>query len=259
MALTRTVHGTWTSDPFNSAAFVASSFTPTNASLLVALIYCLENGGSTNPAGDITLSATLADGTTDAGLTFTRQRYKGDTNSWTHGAAIFTAPYTLTSTAIRLKMQAGSRSIASWRSAALDYTGYNTGAPVGGGIAGVLANNGATSVTLDATPASTSEVVALLCAKQPFGGSGTPSVGSSFTQRHLINGGDGGLLLHSQTRGGSTSTTVDWADATSGSDYFSDTLGLAIEVKEAATGRSLSFNRGATFGKGSAFSGAFAC
>lgn len=123
---------------------------------------------------------------------------------------------------------------ASWTSGSnavmflVEVTGHNTSAPVTQSKIGSASTTGTTySLTLDASPASTSAVIAGLAHRSITGI--TP--GASFTELgDTTPSGSGNQRAQSQYDLTSATTTVDWSTLTDGNAR----LGMAIEVAEAA-------------------------
>lgn len=230
MALSRTDYGPYlASPPQGTGAFSTGSFTPPDNSLLVALVL----GGTDSPASENSYV------TTGGSLTWTKRvfetiTYSGDgllIQFWT--APVTTgASMTVTSTHTGIN----SYNMSIWPYA---YTGYDTGSPIGG----TASDNDATgtnSLTLSATPASTSEVIAALmlgsatATPTPPTTGVTVTAGSSFTailQQTITNSF---ARWQTQSRTSSTSTAVSWTTTTDASTPFDQRIYAAMEIKAAA-------------------------
>jgi hypothetical protein len=227
MALARTARLAQTSGLNHGAgAFTSSAFTPSNNSLLIVVASFVANG-DTGTEGNI---LTISDSAT---LTWTPIAVTTASPNWTYGIRAWSAPVT-TGASMTLTLDAGTEDVYLYRAVALDYTGYDTGSPIGGTIVGSDADgDGAASITLSSTPASASEVIAFVM-KVVSAGVGAVTPGSDFTE---LSGSDTGVsgwaAFQGQTRTGSTSTTVGWDDLDVGGSPLGATM-LAFEVKAAA-------------------------
>jgi len=209
MALTRTARGSAYGGA-GSDTVTTGSFTPSNNSLLVAFIGGIVFG----PPTDITIDDT-------AGLTWTRRGAGGDQSE--AACQIFTAPVT---TGVSMTVSGHIVEAEEISISVVEYTGHDTSAPVvqtkyGGGAS----NSGAHSITLDASPASSSEVLAGV---NTTNATAAITEGSGWTEVHEVAGGV--VDLETEARGSSTSVTVAWTTVTCSNEFTSG----AIEIKAAA-------------------------
>lgn len=211
---------------FGTGAFTTSSFTPPSNSLLVVAVLAIENAGtSTSFLAELTLASSN-------GLTFT-SRVETEASPTAFGLAIriWTAPV-VTGASMTLTIDCGTRSIGTYATSVVAYTGYDTSTPIGGVGSnfhdGITGTPTAASLTLNAAPATTSEV---------FGAAGmdkstaNATPGAAFTEIHdLFNSDWGGL--ETEIRTGSTSTTVDWVDLIPGGGTLFNygIVGLSVNV-----------------------------
>lgn len=218
MALVRTDVSSVTG--FNVTSIATAAFTPANNSLLVVQA-CLQSSSFA--------SLTISGGS----LTWTLQKSSGlSTDGFGHENFIWTAPVgTGASMTVTVSgMAAGGEGVVD----TAYYTEYDTGTPVGATAAGAQAASGSPfNITLSGAPALTSEVIG--CASgDTSGGASIIGVGSGFTtQFHTNNANDIDSL--SETRIGSTSTTVGWTSTSAGV-----LVGAAIEIRQASAGASVS-------------------
>lgn len=247
MALTRTDRlFEQSSASFGTGAYTSTAFTPSNNSLLVVRIGVQTNAGSAEPSASITVSG--------GGWTYTSQINNGSATFWARGFAVFTAPVG-TGASMQLSIDCDTVDVYQYWVHVVDYTDYDTSTPVGGKVSKVpTVTNGAESITLDATPASTSEVLAWLQADSSDGTGVT--VGTGWTEiQESTNVGDG--IQQVQIRTGSTSTTVGWDDVYTGPGTVIEIgMAAALEIKAAAAGGSVALSGSAmTSGIGSSSPG----
>lgn len=228
MALTRTNRDSIAGGSLANT-ITSHSFTPSNSSLLVVAVVGETDGGSQLRSSEMSISDSL--GT----LTWTK-RVHGDTGgggTYSPICAIWTAPVTTgASMTVSISNGGTGKSLHGGVIFVIDYTGYDTGTPTGATAANTMADDGAVSLTLSGTPASTSEVLGLLGHGVGGVGSITASPGSGWTEIYDLTYTDntGGEL---QALVGLGSTTVPWADSDQGGDGCYDTNGVALEIKEA--------------------------
>jgi hypothetical protein len=128
----------------------------------------------------------------------------------------------------------GTNYLATKFIALVDYTGYDTGSPIGVTAAEDMATNGADTAVLSGAPASTSEIFGGRGAGVDGTGTISATEGASHTEVYDM-GIDSFAGLQVQVRpAGSTSTSFSWADVASGTGTLYDDIGVAIEIKEAA-------------------------
>lgn len=213
-------HGTGT--------FTTSSFTPANNSLLLVIAYASGANNDALQGSDITI-------TDSAGLTWTTRETTTTHPNYGYGIRAFTAPVT-TGASMTLTLDAGAFDVHMWRVEVYEYTGHNAASPVGATAVGSDADgDDALTITLSASPASSSEVIAAVLVA--LGGTGVSvTVGTGWTE--IFDSAEAGWQnFQSQSRTGSTSTSVTWDDLDTGAP--ADTLGaaaLAVEIKEAVAG-----------------------
>jgi len=236
MALTRTTKlQTKSSAEFGYNAFTTSAFTPSNNSLLVVAISALEGAGTSEMASGVGgLNISIDD--VGADLTWTtRVTTLLTEGGWGYGTKIFTAPVT-TGVSMTIVADVATADIHDYFVEVYQYTGYDTGSPVGGSIVGTDADgDGAASITLSSTPAADSDVLAF--AILVLNTSGTPNVTEGAGWTELADQySDAWAQAQSQARTGSTSTTVAWADLQASGGGASGAALSAIEIKAAAGG-----------------------
>jgi hypothetical protein len=154
----------------------------------------------------------------------------GNSVSWTMGVKIWTAPVA-TGASMTLTLDAAARVSFHYSLVVVAYTGYDTGDPIGaiGTFLDEATPDGAQSLTLDAAPATTSEVLAMVGMDKESVGV-TP--GGGWSELYDVHAGSsGGAQV--QIRTGSTSTSVDWVDVHTGTGGIFKALGAAIEIKAA--------------------------
>lgn len=217
----------------NAYTYTTASFTPPASSLLVLVFHA---------ANDILAGADIRDGlsVSGGGLTWTRQLGPG--------AAILNAEFVTTgelwtapvggspaSMTITLSHSGNAQFASGVGTIVVDaYTGYDTVTPIGAKIDGDLGTNGSTpnALTLPSSPVTTSIVHA---DAETFSNANdsTASAGSGYTQvRNIQNAVNGNGTQETETRTGSTSTTVSWTTTSSGQTLWFN-WGFGIEIREA--------------------------
>lgn len=224
MALVRTNRASAIS---TANSVTTASFTPSANSLLVACV-----GGNSEGATPV---YTVSGGS----LTWTRRKSQwvtdGSGSGWDDQTEIWTAPVGASPSSMTVQVSSTATMDGIYIST-YDYTGYNTSSPVGATASGTRVEaDGAFSITLDGSPASTSEVIAVGGADNYLASAGavfTP--GSGWTQLYENNTSE--TFGHVQIRGSSTSTAVAWVqfDCTAGGYGFG--TAVAIEIKADAGG-----------------------
>lgn len=220
MALSRSSRYTGNSGTYyGTGAWTTSSFTPSNNSLLVAIAGLIENAGTTDPSGALTV-------TDSAGLTWTARANAGAATTWATGIRVWTAPVT-TGASMTVSFDCGTRNSYQYFGAIFDYTGYDSGSPVGvTGSDGAIAFDGADSITLSGTPAADSEVIGAIYKDN----GGTSTEGTGWTElADIINGNQS---MYVQSIVGLGSTSVPWVDTSE--PTATKIVGVAVEIKAGA-------------------------
>lgn len=228
MAVTSTVRiGVAPAAP-GTGSYTTASFTPNNSSLLC--VAAIGGGASTSLAN---WAPTIADslGT----LTWTQRISVTRTlTGWTYGTRIWTAPIT-TGASMTVTIDHGSEKIDALCVSVIDATGYDTSTPIGATASSNNIADGASSITLSASPASDSLVIAWLDVEMNTSGHAT-TPGTGWTELQDFGNATTLGYLQSQERTGSTSTTVAWGDTHTGAGSFFGASGGALEIKAAAGG-----------------------
>jgi hypothetical protein len=233
MALSRTAHGPYV---HATAGFVAqgtgpytsSSFASTSGSLLVVVVMAgTDNPGSGEPSYVLT----------GGGLTWTKRvasvvSYGGDGMM----VQIWTAPVT-TGASITLTVTHTGINSYNMGIYPFTYTGHDTTTPTGGKASG-SGNSGTNTLTLDATPASDSEVIAaiVVAANDGDAAGATIAPGSSFTELAEQTNTDSFAKRQTQARTGSTSTGVSWTTTTDAGGGYDQRVYAALEIKALSAG-----------------------
>lgn len=228
MALTRTdLHGSISgaSGFFGTGGYTTGSFTPPDSSLLVVGIAAMRH----TVGGDFSASLTVAD---SVGLTWTARKRVGDGADFGTGCAVFTAPVN-TGVSMTVTVDCGAESLAWYVVSIIAYTGHDTGTPTAatGSVtktAGFSTPEPAT-ITLDAAPASTSEVFGTIAASK-----GTPLAivnGTGYTELYDLSNTDWGDG-ESEVRAASTSTSFVWDDVRNTAAALFGYSAVAVEIKE---------------------------
>jgi hypothetical protein len=228
--------GNFSSGASHGTGEFSNSITTVDNSFLVLMMWATLIGTSTtNWDTDLGLSG--------GSLTYTQQiNQRAVSGGNIGGIKCITAPVT-TGATFNLVADCGAGNVFLYRVSAWYYTGHDTGSPVGG-IAQGAENpmSGAVSITLNATPAATSSVLAAL---GMFSDNVDITEGGDFTELVDFTAAAGTFAdFELQHRTGSTSTTVAWTTATS--SFGSDGHAVGIEIKEAAAAAGRTIGSGLT-------------
>lgn len=223
MTLTRTTLATYGAAINTAGGWTSGSFTPADGSLLVACVSGMHDWGSTDPSADFTISDS-------AGLTWTRGVYYGDASSWSMGGAIFTAPVT-TGVSMTVSADCAARAMYSGSIVVLGFTGHDTSSPIGATGTVTGPTNGAATITLSGTPASTSQVVGQLVID--LAGAPDTVVGADYAE--IVELDMSGSAAEVMVRTANVaSTSFGWDDVDGGSASIYKSAGMAVEVREAS-------------------------
>jgi hypothetical protein len=224
-ALTRTTFPTTFASArgASNTAVTTAAFTTSNSSLLVVIGGMLADNSAANRPTGLTISSSPT-------LTWTRQLTTGNPVQWGYGIAIWTAPVTSgASTTVTIGMGTDLNNDIYIKP--LGYTNYKTATPIGGTATGTDANGtGPASITLSSTPASTSEIIAVL-SSVVNSGTATITPGSTFTEMDE-QGETGWGYFEVQTKTGTTSTTVDWVDVGASASAPLEAMLCALEIQK---------------------------
>jgi len=229
-------------NPHGTSGYTTAAFTPSNASLLVVQVGGQTAGGS----GDIGAAFTISD---TAGLTWTPRANAAMTGSFATGTRQWTAPVT-TGVSMTVTVDCGANDIAQYLVSIVDVTGYDTGTPVGATVQDTsVASDGADTITLSAGTAASSVVVGGRCGGPTGTGTILAAAGSAHTEVHDLNA-TSALGLHTQVCDlGATSTAFSWTDTANGTGVCDHAcVGVAIEVKAAATSSTIEGEASGLFG-----------
>jgi hypothetical protein len=231
MALTATQRISSTSaGAFGTGAYTSGSFTPSNNSRLVVDCFAIQEADGGMEGTDLVVSDSL-------GGTWTAITATNNSPAWSYGIRSWSRDIvTGAAMTVSVDTDASNFDMEFYRLEIYDYTtdlGGGATVTVGGTAIGSDADgNGAASVTLSATPASSSIVVGL-CMTGLGGASGTITSGAGFTQRVEAVMASW-AVCESETRTGSTSTTVDWVDVLATGTGFGGSTLMAYEIAETA-------------------------
>lgn len=201
-----------------------TSFTTSDDTLLVAMI------GASNQTNALTGNLTVSGGS----LTWTRRVTIGADyiSTYYNTTEIWTAPVT-TGASITLDIDS-SVAAGSAFGAHLQYTiweveNYDS---TGATATGTFDASGSHSITLSASPATTSLVFAARSMIATVGNGTSATPGGGWTELMDVNHTNTGLLsLQAQERDGSTSTTVNWSEISSFTTITAGTS-VALEVTQ---------------------------
>lgn len=240
MSLTRTVKigpsvGSTglSAENFGTGVYTSPSFTPSANSLLVIIARAQSESNDGFDAGDMTVTPSTG--------TYTNKLNSSATPSgWAYGVKMGSIPIGGSPVAMTIALDAGAFNIHQYKLEVIQYLGYDTSTPIGGSIVGTDADgDGTASITLSSAPATSSEIVsAATTALGSAGGAPGITPGASFTELHDTNT-DGWSIDETATKTGTTSTTVDWADLSTAGGVAVGAVLLAMEIKAAAGGSSI--------------------
>lgn len=210
-----------------TGGYTTGSFTPTSGALVVVCIFASGENDDGLEGTDITHSNSLTLSTTP--ITHT-------TSSPGYGYGLRAFYFTGTGSSMTITADAGAFNVHKYRVSVYEYTGHDTGSPIGGKGTGTDADgSGAASLTLDATPASTSDTLAFAFTSLTTNNSGAMTPGADFAE--LFESSENAWqVFQGQGRTGSTSTTVAWVNMNSGPANSAGSAMLAFEVKESGGG-----------------------
>lgn len=222
MTLARTHRiGSASSAGHGTGTYTTAAFTPSDASLLVAIVSVMEDSGSSDPSSDLTISDS-------AGLTWTSQAAVGDASSWSIGQRVWTAPVT-TGVSMTVTVDCAARNIYQYFVEVADYTGYGGVGQVGTNAA--LPTDGAGTVTLAGAPAATSEVIGAIM-QDCTGVGGAAPLDGTYTELYDLDSLSGSASQAQARAAGSTSASFSWSDVGVGASLVKAT-GIAVEITEA--------------------------
>lgn len=216
-----------------TGAATSASFTPNNNSFLVVRI----SGTQETDGGIEGTSFTLSDSINGSWSTTLRREVSVSSPGWSYGESLWGRGIT-TGASMTVSGDCGASNIRGYRIEVWDFTDYDTSTPIGTtGVATDADGNGVGTITLGANPASTSQVIATVHVGI---GSGAASVtqGSDFTE--LTDASiTGWMCCQSQVRTSSTSTSVTWQDLQAGAGTPVGATMIAIEIRQAASGQTI--------------------
>lgn len=232
-ALTRTQEIASTSGSnFGTGAYTSAAFIPENNSLLVA-VGCAISDADGGMEGT---TLTITDNTGGGPLGWTSRAATTTSPAWSYGCRIWSVSIT-TGVSMTVSLDAGATDVEFYRLEIFSYTTDVGGATVTAGANAIGSDadgDGAASITLSGAPASSSHVIGV-CLTGLGGASGTITSGSGFTQ---INEAvmTSWAVSETETRTGSTSTTVDWVDVLATGTGFGGATLAAFEIAETGGG-----------------------
>ena len=213
-------------------SFSTASFTTANNSLLVVMLGVVDDG-----AGDVSSTLTIADNL-GTHLTYTSAVADGNSGFWKAQSRVWVAPV-VTGAALTLTFDCGSSALYSAGWFVFEVTGYDPASPVGGVVGSSNdTTDGAISVTLSAAPAAGDVTLAMVWLDGDFSGTIAVTPGADFTEVGEIGSTTVTAYGQAQTRTGSTSTSVSWADIRAGSmpTYSSSETGIVIKAASGGGG-----------------------
>lgn len=216
------VHQQTSSDAFGAGAFTTSSFTPGSGRRVIVIAMAQSQANDALNGSDLTISDN------DSGITsWTAIANTTAHSGWGYGSRAWVSDQGASGSAMTVSIDAGAFAMENYRVEVFDVVSFSSiGATA---VGGSTTFTSAQSITLSGAPASAS--VCIAAANVALGG-GTSTIdpgtgwtelaGSDVTRTDWWN-------FQVQTRTGSTSTTVEWADLATGSAPIGAAL-LAFEV-----------------------------
>jgi hypothetical protein len=223
-----------------NALYTTGSFTfPANSLVCIEVHGIAENDANVRPSGFTLTKSAGAGALSDVVQT-------GNPAQWGYGVRVWkfeTGASSVTCTFSAQYDTAQNRQLNTIAIIPHSWTGYDTTTPIGGTATGTDTNGtGAATITLSAAPASSDEVVGVCSGVVNSGAiAGTGMAGSGWTQSKFSND-DGWGYVQDQTRTGSTSTSVAWADVDGGNTAPLEAMLCAYTVKAAAGGGGNSYS-----------------
>jgi hypothetical protein len=224
MALSRTNLGSWASGGFHgTGSFTTGSFTPPADSIIVAAVHAVRNGSSAAFRSNLTISG--------GSLTWSGEIVGAEHGDWKGAVQYRSAEVGGSPASMSITIDCGAIDVYEYIVEAFAWTGYDTGDPTGATASGGSDSaTGALSISLSATAASDSEVIASCWAQDEPVGNITPS--GSYTEIYDVAGDeDGNVRLQSQGASGAQ-TTASWASVPG---QFGRSA-IALEIKAASGG-----------------------
>lgn len=227
MALSRTAY-TQHADTDGGANTTTGSYTFPNGELVIVTAAWVNNGADA--------AQVLSIDDTGADLTWTEiATQNGEAGDFKPGFAAWWAIGN--GVACTLTISKTGTVAGKWVIRPYSYTGANNSAPIGATHAAVSnVSDGAYSGSLNASPASDSEVLAMLAGALNDGTAMTVTPGTGWTEINDDQQVDW-MVSQIQSRTGSTSTSVGWDDIAvpaSTNGYYRDPAILAFEIKAAS-------------------------
>lgn len=221
MAIVRTARSSTTHDIIASASYVSSTFTPSNNSLLVAILMA--------EASTAAISTDAWSGA-GGGLTWTRRRHTSNGGAFSCALEFFTAPVT-TGASMTVTLSHAATGGDFWGCLqVVEYTGHNVSSPIGAVAVGAHdLLQGAVAISLDTGPSTTSTVIAARGFAVDGGGSTTATPGIEWSEIYDTSIA-AAMGLQCQDRSGSTSNAVNWDDVDTSGDTSHFSAAAAIEI-----------------------------
>jgi hypothetical protein len=230
MSLVRTARLNVTSaDAFGAGVYTPAAFTPTNGALVVVILQAQSSSDGGMEGADLTLTNSLS---LEQTLRVTSPNAPA---GWSYGSRIWT--FVGTGASMTLSADAGAHSVENYRFDVYEFSSDASGTVgVGATATGTDADgNGAAAITLSAAPATSSHVLAAANVALSSEPSGSMTEGAGWTQLTDVGRGDW-WVFGVQTRTGSTSTSVDWADLNAGGGTALGAVLMALEITETVGG-----------------------
>ena len=213
-----------------TGSIATASFTPSNNSLLLVLCGITPNGATTSAP-----NLTVAGGSLSYSDAVTSSNTAGNAECRAWTALVSTGA------SMSITFDCGSDNIYMYKWVVYEFTGHNTSTPVGAtgtatqGDGSNGSVNGALTLTLNASPATTSYVVTMLYANALASTSHSATPLTGFTAGHEVDSATADDYLITEYRTGSTSTAAGWNDTqTAGGIQTFSAASLSVEIKESS-------------------------
>lgn len=210
-----------------SSSWTAAAVATTSGRRLRVIAWCVGSTGVTSIEGTSLVISNTGGGVT----TWTSIEATTTSPSWDYGIRAWVADQNADGTSITINISNGGLAAEMYRIVVISDDDYTAGGATA--INTDADGDGALALTLSAAPASSSVVIGVLCGLLNTGGTGGASPGSGWSVYATTITRSDWWTLHSISRTGSTSTSVDWSDICTGPPGFAANA-LAFEVRQSS-------------------------
>ena len=216
---------------FGAGAYTTAAFTPGIGVRLIVRAGVQSQTDSSVAGTDLTITDSMGP------LTWTSivATATGDSPGWGYASRAWISSATTGSGSMTITLDCGAENVEQYRIHVEVLTGEHA-SPVGVTAVGSDADgDGAGSITLSGTPASTSIIFAMANASRNPGAGGTIDVGTGWTEESDASRNDW-WCIQTQYRTGYTGTSVDWADLAVGAGAALGAQMIAFEIIASSAG-----------------------